>query len=452
MRITVRFLFIVVAALLAAPVGADETAKPQPAAIPARLELADGDGIVFLGDSITHQCLYTQYVEDYFYTRSTKVRLRFHNSGVGGDRCSDALLRFDRDVAAYKPKYVTILLGMNDGGVRPYDEATFQTYKRDMHALLERITGIGATPILITPTMFDSRASRALPKPRPPEALEFYNATLAYYGAWLRETASERGLRFVDMYSPLNNFTFEARKRDPAFTLIRDAVHPDAPGQVVMAYALLMDLGVPRRVSTISLVRGDDKPTVKATGAKVTDVRFSSDGVEFDVAAESLPLALPAAAEAGVKLVNLGHRLGQESLDVHGLEPGRYQLLIDDAVVGVFTHEQLERHVELQANPATPQYQQALAVAELNRRRNDEAMRPLRDLWRQQKLLRTTKEQAGANPTDAKLREQATALEAKLADMEEQLARLEASARKIEDEIFAVNQPPVRHYRLTRVK
>ncbi|MEM0970129.1 MAG: GDSL family lipase, partial [Verrucomicrobiota bacterium] len=28
----------------------------------------DGDCIVFLGDSITHQCLYTQYLENFFLT------------------------------------------------------------------------------------------------------------------------------------------------------------------------------------------------------------------------------------------------------------------------------------------------------------------------------------------------------------------------------------------------
>jgi hypothetical protein len=65
----------------------------------AKLELKDGDTVVFLGDSITHQCLYTQYVEDYFYTRFPNVHIRFHNAGVGGDRAADALARFDQDVA-----------------------------------------------------------------------------------------------------------------------------------------------------------------------------------------------------------------------------------------------------------------------------------------------------------------------------------------------------------------
>ena len=136
----------------------DETAFQTPL---GKLELQDGDSIVFLGDSITHQRLYTQYVEDFFYTRFPEMRLKFHNSGVGGAKAWDALQRFDRDVAAYKPKYVTVLLGMNDGRYQAYNEEIFQTYHADMTTLIDRINEIGAVPILMTPTMFDSRARPA---------------------------------------------------------------------------------------------------------------------------------------------------------------------------------------------------------------------------------------------------------------------------------------------------
>ena len=76
-----------------------EDAKPAPKAPLGKLDLQTGDSIVFLGDSITHQVLYTQYVEDYFYTRFPTMRLKFHNAGVGGARCWDALQRFDKDNA-----------------------------------------------------------------------------------------------------------------------------------------------------------------------------------------------------------------------------------------------------------------------------------------------------------------------------------------------------------------
>ena len=59
--------------------GAAEFKKPV-----TSLDLQNGDTLVFLGDSITHQVLYTQYVEDYYYTRYPNRRIRFHNAGVSG--------------------------------------------------------------------------------------------------------------------------------------------------------------------------------------------------------------------------------------------------------------------------------------------------------------------------------------------------------------------------------
>src|SRR5690606_4869766 len=177
---------------------AAEFAKPLP-----ELDLQDGDCIVFLGDSITHQCLYTQYVEDYFYTRFPKMRLKFHNAGVGGAKAWDALQRFDRDVAQYKPKYVTVLLGMNDGTYQPYNEEVFRTYHKDMTALIGRLGEVGAVSILMTPTMYDSRAARKSNRPQVPEQLKLYNSMLSYYGTWLRKVAVEKRHGFVDMFSLL---------------------------------------------------------------------------------------------------------------------------------------------------------------------------------------------------------------------------------------------------------
>jgi hypothetical protein len=71
--------FTVVVLLLASSAVAADLKSPLGA-----LDLRDGDSIVCLGDSITHQCLSTQYVEDDFYTRFSKLRLQIHNAGVDG--------------------------------------------------------------------------------------------------------------------------------------------------------------------------------------------------------------------------------------------------------------------------------------------------------------------------------------------------------------------------------
>src|SRR5438046_7998147 len=47
--------------------------------------IRDGDRVVFLGDSITEQRLYTTYIEAYALSRHPQWKLSFRNVGWGGD-------------------------------------------------------------------------------------------------------------------------------------------------------------------------------------------------------------------------------------------------------------------------------------------------------------------------------------------------------------------------------
>jgi lysophospholipase L1-like esterase len=421
-------------------------AEENPAYAPrqplAKLDLQAGDTIVFLGDSITHQCLYTQYVEDYFYTRFPKMRLRLHNAGVGGARAWDALLRFDRDVASYKPKYVTVLLGMNDGRYAEYIDDVFVDYDKNMTELLNQIDKAGATAILMTPTMFDARAKR-MQGPggfMGPKAVKFYNSTLAYYGAWLRDTASERGLGFVDMWGPLNNITFHERQRDPQFTLIRDSVHPDAPGQVIMAAAIVDDLNLPRVVSTASLELRDGKWSGTGVSAEISDVTGTADSVSFTSSEAALPWVLPEEAQLGVTLADLG-QFGRETIEVSGLPVGEYSVQIDGQEVARATADQLAAGLELQSNSKTPQYQQAARVAELNKQRNDGPVKRLRNEWGNFQSFKYLTAQVEKNPGDEAEKKRLADAEKAMIGMDERVKAAEADARKIEDEIFEINQP-----------
>lgn len=415
----------------------------------AQFDLQDGDSLVFLGDSITHQRLYTQYVEDFLYTRYPHARFKIHNAGVGGAKAWDALERFDRDVASYKPKYVTVLLGMNDGQYQAFNQEIWQTYHDNMSTLIDRIVEINAVPVLMTPTMYDSRA--ALARKRKPA--EQYNSVLAYYGTWLREVATDKGYGFVDMWSPLNNLTIAQRKQDPAFTMITDAVHPDPPGQIVMAYAIIEDMGLRKGLSSIQvMIQPNGKAKVTASGGKATEVNVAEDTVTWTWAAESLPWVLPEAAQPGAKLLRLGHRASREAVAVNGLQPGKYELSIDDQVVGTYTHVQLARPIELQDNKLTPQYQQALQVAELNRERNEGPLNQLRAQWRQFQVFARTRKQANDAPNDEKLAAELAKLAQGIEGMEERVVEHEQAAKEIEDKIFQTNQPQPRRYVLKRVK
>src|SRR5215469_6838860 len=88
--------------------------------------LKDGDRVVFYGDSITDQRLYTTFTETYVITRFPWMKVSFVHSGWGGDRVTGGAggpidVRLPRDVFVYKPTVLTIMLGMNDGRYRGYD-------------------------------------------------------------------------------------------------------------------------------------------------------------------------------------------------------------------------------------------------------------------------------------------------------------------------------------------
>src|SRR3954471_5096687 len=95
--------------------------------------LKDGDRVVFYGDSITDQRLYTTFTESFVVTRFPKMDVSFIHSGWGGDRVTGGNggtidVRLERDVFAYKPTVMTIMLGMNDASYRAFDQSIFDRY------------------------------------------------------------------------------------------------------------------------------------------------------------------------------------------------------------------------------------------------------------------------------------------------------------------------------------
>src|SRR5688572_18262467 len=86
-----RSLILVVGALLASSARAEE------------FFFRDGDRVVMIGDSITEQHLYSNYVETWVSTRFLAWDITFRNVGIGGDRSVGGNGRFKRDVLAHKP-------------------------------------------------------------------------------------------------------------------------------------------------------------------------------------------------------------------------------------------------------------------------------------------------------------------------------------------------------------
>lgn len=413
----------------------------------------DGETVVFLGDSITHQSLYPQYLENFFMTRYPERRIRFRNSGVGGDAAADALARFDDDVSAHAPTYVTLHLGMNDGRYQEFDTNNNAIYQRGMLKLIDRIEGIGAKPILLSPTMFDHQVARMRINDeewrfRGKDFSPNYNALLGYFTGWGLEAAARRRISVVNWWAPLNRHTTEQRRADLNFNMIWDAIHPNPSGQVIMACEILFQLGVERKVASSVTIQKRGKRWVGSKGVKQLKVDEESGEIRFFHQANSLPWVvpvehselalkwkLPADGRKGFAIAKAGHKLSADRLKIAGLPAGNYEISIDGQIIGTWKYINLGTKIELQANEKTPQFQQALEVAHLNRKRHDQFIRPARDLAGRIKGLR---------------RKNNAKNQARIPDAYAELAKLNEKADKLLDEIYQAAQPIERKWVIRR--
>ncbi|MEM6690174.1 MAG: SGNH/GDSL hydrolase family protein [Planctomycetota bacterium] len=453
-------VILAAALLLPSAVAAQEqgtaTKQNRPKSKELPFQPKDGETVVFLGDSITHQCQYTQYIEDFFFTRYPQRKITFHNAGVSGDKASDALVRFDQDVASHRPDYVTILLGMNDGQYQDYDSEIFAEYERGMNEIVERITSIGAKPIVLSPTMFDHgqvnrRKDDETWRFRTKEFSSKYNALMAFYGGWLLEQAASRDVAYVNLWGPLNEHTILGRRGNPAFTLVGDAIHPQGSGQMVMAFEFLSQLGVERSsASSIVITMRQGRPISRQV--ENLDFDIETKEMSFTHKASSLPWVvpeddtsrpmkwgLPNDARVGYAITKAGHKLSADRLKIVGLPAGQYEVAIDGKPIGQWSHAALGTKIEIQENQKTPQYQQALRIAQLNQKRNDECVRPMRDKWSTIKGLRR------------RYADKPELLKKNLAKVHAVLAELSSASHRFQQEIYEEAQPVERNWTIRPV-
>jgi lysophospholipase L1-like esterase len=337
--------------------------------------IRDGDRVCFYGDSITDQRMYSLLAEDFIVTRFPRRNVSFVHSGWGGDRVTGGgggpiNVRLDRDVIAYKPTVVTIMLGMNDASYRAYDESIFQTYAKGYEAMVAKLKkdlpGVRLT--LIQPSPFDDVT-------RAPGWDPGYNTVLVRYGTFLRDLAGREGAGVADLNTPVVAMLQKANAADNALAqkIIPDHVHPGWGGHLVMAEALLRAWGAPSVVSSVGL----DFKAGKATAlqnARVEGVKREKDGsLAWTATEDALPFPLlnyqkdPAFALA-LRSSEFVDALDRQTLTVANLPKPAYMLKIDGAEVGTFTRESLQRGVNL-ALLDTPMHRQALEVDGLTRRR-----------------------------------------------------------------------------------
>lgn len=386
--------------------------------------LQDGDRVAFYGDSITQDGQYARAVELFVATRFPEWTVTFQNAGVGGDKVSGGWagavdVRLDRDVIAYKPTVVTIMLGMNDGNYKAFDQAAYDAYTQGMKHIVTRLKEAlpGVRLTLIQPSPYDDVT-------RPPNFPDGYNGVLKKYGAFVQELGRAEGATVVDLNTPVVDGLLKISKTNQPLSrqLVPDRVHPGAAGHLVMGAALLRAWNAPPVVTRVE-IDGNAPRLVQAENTEVTGLAAKGPYLEWTQNDKALPVPINF-KDGEVELAQLAgaglDALDQQTLKITGLT-GRCEVLIDGMIVGKFTGQELAAGVNL-ALYETPMTRQAAPVGWHAGDRHD------LELARRQLLV--------AAASDSKAMEAAGAL-----------AALDA---KMQQERRPAAKPSFRHYEVRR--
>jgi lysophospholipase L1-like esterase len=345
--------------------------------------LHPNDTVVFYGDSITDQRLYTTYVETFVVTRYPKLPVRFVHSGWGGDRVTGGGGgpiddRLKRDVLIYKPTVMTIMLGMNDGRYRAFDDETFRVftdgYEHIVKSMKDAVPNLRIT--LIDPSPYDDVT-------RAPLFPGGYNAVLLKYGEYLRTLAERNHLDFADLNTRLVKTLERANTTDSANAqkIVPDRVHPHRSGHLLMAASLLEAWGASPIVTRVDI----DAAAAQVKDAVNTAVSAleAKDSIHWTQRDDALPMPVPMndpVMTLALESSDFREKFNRETLRVIGLAAPSYVLKINGRSIGVFARENLASGINL-AELDTPMMQQAAQVHDLTIKRADiHNIRPLQNM------------------------------------------------------------------------
>ncbi len=408
----------------------------------------NGDRVVFLGDSITEQRLYTTYIEAYALTRHPDWKLWFRNVGWGGDTswlrqrahpnekelfAADAALQqkmvenavgrgLKRDVLPLKPTVVTVKFGMNDHAYQAFREDIFKAYVRSQTEVAKVLESNGARVAFLTPQPIEEK--------RPDPDKDVKNESLRKFCDGLKDVARQTGAAFVDQFDPYMALMLRERANDPNAAIGGgDAVHPGPAGHTLMAWAVLKGLGAPALVARAEI----DVPTQKvsaAEGCQLQNLKIAGGVLSFDRTDEALPMPIDSRAEAALKLAPVLDELSRYELRVTGLPAGEYEITVDGEEGGKVSGDELGKgcNLTLKAGPITKQAQEVLKLV-------FEKNNIFFHRWRDVQLF--------TFPAWAQFPELESKRAAELAKLDGQIAELEA-------QIDSLRKPKSRHFEVKR--
>jgi lysophospholipase L1-like esterase len=305
--------------------------------------LRDGDTVVFLGDSITAARTYGKVVENYTLLRFPGRKVRFVNSGWGGDTAAGGLKRLDRDVFAHGATVLIVAYGVNDigWGIKADDEHK-RIYLDAIRGIVERCRARRVRVFI---------CSAAVTAEDPATAEGGFLQRMCDEGMAI---ARDQGEGAIDVQRSMRTIQRKVRAaanqaddgKDKPTLHAADGVHLNDLGQLAMALAILKGLGAPAEVSSATVdVRGP--ALVEAKGCRVTSVTGDAKQLEFDRFDEGLPVNFGVFGVLQFRFVPIPEELNRYMLAVKGLPEGRYDVTADGRSLGSFAADRLASGVNI---------------------------------------------------------------------------------------------------------
>ena len=433
-----------------------------------------GDRVIFAGNSITEAGFYGLYIWQYYQLHYPDKRIDIMNGGIGGDVAGQIRDRFDQDLLPFKPSVLVLTFGMNDSRYFEYNatnieqvrkEAVSTSYKSYLEIERKLKAQPGIRPILMSSSPFD--ITRGGDNNRFIGKFE----TMEQIVAFQKKAARENNWRYVDLFYAMNEIDKRGQRKDSMFTLTgSDRIHPGNMGHFVMAYLFLKAQGLAGKPVASVKINAKNGKVQRSENCLVSEVRASATDLRFDYFAKSLPYPSDSSSRLwqqtqkqveALDQVPFTKEMNTEQLAIEGLKRDqRYELRIDDQVIGTYAGKELEQGINLALLSNTPQYQQAKQVADLNLQYRDLEQKLRSYYWLQFNYF---------NKKNMQFQDNQAALDSviKQADKDWAVASkrdnykeaYQASAREgwkqqmteIMNRIYTINRPVNRHVRVTAV-
>lgn len=215
--------------------------------------------IIFLGDSITEAGVYDKevaikYNGELIYPKHTGFitfladsvteKTKLIGKGIGGDKVSDLLTRYKKDVIDLDPDIVFIYIGINDVWHK-YDFGTgsdIDLYENGLRQIISEIQKNGSKVVLCTPTVIGENygdftlANQYVELYRDAKAMESINNDLDAFSDIVRKLSSEYNTGLIDLRKIFISYISENNSSNkPSGILTYDGVHLNDKGNKLIA-------------------------------------------------------------------------------------------------------------------------------------------------------------------------------------------------------------------------